>query len=95
MDKVKWVTMFDYWVLGIPLSYYLMFSKNMALEGLWWGPTLACALNYLFYEIAIRSSDWQEIADKTLAKLTADKEHNAGAKGVDQEDDEKKGNTIN
>ena len=26
MDKVKYVTIINYWVLGIPLSYYAMFK---------------------------------------------------------------------
>jgi Na+-driven multidrug efflux pump len=58
MDKVKWVSMINYWAVGIPLSYFLMFKKDMALEGLWYGPTVACLLNYVSYEIAIRRFDW-------------------------------------
>ena len=63
MSKVKWVTTIDYWVVGIPLSCLLMFKYDMALTGLWYGPTAACALNYIFYELKIRNSDWQQIAD--------------------------------
>lgn len=29
VGKVKFVTIFDYWVLGIPLSLYLMFNKKL------------------------------------------------------------------
>jgi Na+-driven multidrug efflux pump len=65
MEKVKYVTIFNYWVLGIPLSYYAMFKQNLALKGLWYGPTLACMMNYVLYEIKIRSSDWQLICDET------------------------------
>jgi MATE family multidrug resistance protein len=49
MSDVKWVTTVAYWVVGIPVSYFLMFEKNMDLEGLWYGPTLACLINYLYY----------------------------------------------
>jgi len=54
MAEVKYVTMIDYWVVGIPLSSYAMFKLHLSCEGLWFGPTIACALNYMFYEICIR-----------------------------------------
>ncbi len=69
MQKVKWVTAFDYWVLGIPLSWYMMFKADLHIEGLWYGPTLAVFMNYLFYSYIINSVDWQEIADDTAKKL--------------------------
>lgn len=53
MSQVKWTATISYWVLGIPVSYYLMFTKDMKLEGLWFGPTLACFLNYAFYEVKV------------------------------------------
>lgn len=47
---VRFVTMFSYWVVGIPLSAYLMFGDlQLSCEGLWYGPTAACLLNYIFY----------------------------------------------
>jgi len=73
MSKVKWVTVFDYWVLGIPLSYYLMMKKDMGIEGLWYGPTLACLMNYIFYEITIKSADWEQISIDINEKMDAQK----------------------
>lgn len=58
MSKVKFVTMFTYWGLGIPLSLYLMFKADLGIEGLWFGPALAVCLNYLFYEYNICIVDW-------------------------------------
>lgn len=49
IGKVKWVTVFDYWVIGIPCSIYFMFTMQMGIQGLWYGPTIAVFLNYLFY----------------------------------------------
>lgn len=31
MKKVTWVTAFDYWVIGIPLSLFAMFKLNLSL----------------------------------------------------------------
>ena len=58
LSRVKYVTMFNYWVIGIPISCLMMFKYDLALEGLWYGPTIACLLNYLMYEFVIHSSDW-------------------------------------
>ena len=69
MKKVVWVTAFDYWVVGIPISYLAMFKADLKVQGLWFGPTLAVLLNYLFYSKVIYDTDWQEIADKTALKL--------------------------
>ena len=65
INRVVWVTAFDYWVIGIPISYYAMFSINMGIKGLWYGPTLAVFMNYLFYSKEIYFADWQEISDNT------------------------------
>jgi Na+-driven multidrug efflux pump len=72
MNKVKWVTAFDYWVLGIPISLYMMFRANLHIEGLWYGPTVAVLMNYIWYTYVIHFTDWQEIADKTAKKLKDD-----------------------
>ena len=68
-NRVKWVTLFGYWVVGIPLSIFLSFKLDMALEGIWYGPTMAVFLNFLFYEYEIRSADWDKIAKDTIAKI--------------------------
>ena len=69
--KVMWVTTISYWVIALPLSCALMFHSNMSIEGLWYGPTLAVALNFFAYERTIRNADWQEIADQN--KLAMEK----------------------
>lgn len=69
ISEVKWIATFSYWVVGIPLSLYLMFKLDMELEGLWYGPTAACAINYICYTLKIQSSNWQEIADAHQQKM--------------------------
>lgn len=62
--KVRWIPIFDYWVLGIPLSMYCMFKIDLGIQGLWFGPTLAVFLNYLFYQRVILGADLQKISDE-------------------------------
>ena len=73
-SKAKWITSIDYWLVGIPISCVCIFKLDMSLAGLWYGPTVACMLNYYFYERIINSADWQEIVDQTRDKLQKDKE---------------------
>jgi len=50
-----------YFIVGIPVSYYLAFSRGLELRGLWWGPTLAVAYNTFWYNIIIYRIDWPEL----------------------------------
>ena len=56
--QVKFTTMISYWVFGLPLSYVLLNHAKMGIEGLWYGPTLAVAINFFVYEIKITKADW-------------------------------------
>lgn len=47
IGTMKWTTTIDYWLIGIPLSCFLMFYQEMGIRGLWWGPSCAVAINYL------------------------------------------------
>ena len=49
MPKVKLITLVTYIIIGIPISLYLMFPLNMGIEGLWYGPTVSCVINYFIY----------------------------------------------
>lgn len=55
------VTGTAYFLVGIPISYYFAFAREMSIEGLWWGPTIATAYNTLWYNIIIARIDWPEL----------------------------------
>lgn len=69
IKEVRWASTINYWVIGLPISCYLMFSKNLFLYGLWWGPTVAVLLNFLTFEYKVQTADWQEICDKHAEKM--------------------------
>ena len=50
-----------YFVLGIPLSWYLSLHLDMGIPGLWYGPTLACFYLTLSYNIYIGCIDWDKL----------------------------------
>jgi len=64
VSKVSHVTMISYWIFGIPVSYVSMFVYKKGLAGLWYGPTIACAINYIYYKTVTEKADWQAIADE-------------------------------
>jgi len=72
VSKIKFVTIISYWGVGIPVAWYLMFKKDMKLVGLWYGPTVACMLNFIYYEYIVNTVDWQDIANKMGEKLNAE-----------------------
>ena len=50
-----------------------MFYYDLALAGLWLGPTLACALNWLMYNHYINSADWDTISNDTVKRMAEEK----------------------
>ena len=58
VSRVSWVTVTDYWILGIPISLYFMFNQGLGVQGLWIGPTVAVVLNFIFYSWEIVKTDW-------------------------------------
>tara|TARA_B110000285_G_scaffold202095_1_gene237180 strand:+ start:595 stop:1143 length:549 start_codon:yes stop_codon:yes gene_type:complete len=84
VKKVKFATLVSYWVYGIPLSYYCMFKLDMGIEGLWFGPSLAVALNYAVYEYAIGKADWYEVAEQNLKKNKQQADSMSPTKPVDK-----------
>ena len=69
MSKAKYVTIVDYWLIGIPISCWALFDANYGLEGLWFGPTLAVILNYVQYSYFTSTTDWDEVAKNTKEKM--------------------------
>ena len=60
--KAAMVTLVGYWCIGIPLSCYLVFYKNMGFTGLWIGPAAAISFNFLVYCIIVKATDWDAVA---------------------------------
>jgi MATE family multidrug resistance protein len=58
------LTFIAYFVLGIPLSIYLVFWNEMSIFGLWCGPTLACGFNTVVYIIIFSKIDWKILIEK-------------------------------
>ena len=73
VKKVRYVTMVDYWVVGIPVSLITMFKFDLGLAGLWLGPTIACALNWGIYYHYTSSVDWDKVAEETVKRLEEEK----------------------
>jgi MATE family multidrug resistance protein len=43
-----WVNFVGYWILGLPLGYFLCFHRGYGIFGLWWGLTLSLILIAIF-----------------------------------------------
>ena len=50
-----------YFILGVPISWFFAFKKEMGVRGLWWGPTLAVAYNTIWYNLIIFRIDWKDL----------------------------------
>ncbi|MFC3414153.1 MATE family efflux transporter [Algoriphagus hitonicola] len=62
MEDVKfptWITLLAYWVLGLPLGYFLAFELEMGAVGVWYGLLIglsitAVVLFYRFHKLSLR-----------------------------------------
>lgn len=80
VKRIRYTTLVSYWVFGLPLALAAGVYGGAKLQGLWYGPTLACLLNYIFYEYIIRSTNWEEQAKAIADRMEAEKERDAAAK---------------
>lgn len=79
VKRIRYTTLVSYWVFGLPLALGVGVYGGAKLQGLWYGPTLACLLNYIFYEYVIRSTDWEQQAQAIADRMEAEKARDAGA----------------
>ncbi len=43
-----WITFISYWLIGLPCSYFLAFSFDMGVEGIWYGLTVGLTIAAIF-----------------------------------------------
>jgi len=43
-----WITFIAYWLIGLPCSYFLAFSFDMGVEGIWYGLTVGLTIAAIF-----------------------------------------------
>ena len=53
-----------YWLIGLPLAYYLSFKQNLGAMGLFAGIGIANVFQCVTYFVILVMKDWQEVADK-------------------------------
>jgi len=80
VKKIKYSSLISYWIFGIPIAFYLAIHLDMKLEGLWYGPTIACALNFLQYEVIIRKTSWEKIANEMKERMENEKKRDEAVK---------------
>ena len=67
-----WGSIFNfiaYFILGIPVTYYAAFTKDMGIRGIWIGPTCSGAFLTVCYNIMIKRINWKELIE-TIAERT-------------------------
>ena len=55
-------TFIGYWIIGIPVSLYCVFSLDGGLSGLWTGITVGCIFNTVSYYAIVYTNDLEKIA---------------------------------
>jgi Na+-driven multidrug efflux pump len=67
------LTFIAYFVLGIPLAYFLVFKRDYKLDGIWFGPITACAFNTVAYIVIFFKTDWSALIQRMALQRAKDK----------------------
>ncbi|KAL4072169.1 MATE efflux family protein [Scleroderma citrinum] len=70
-----------YYVIGLPIGYWLTFMRDFQLTGLWWGLNVAMMCTTLIGLYLCFTTDWNREVEKVIARLAVDK----GYRPVDEE----------
>jgi len=62
-----------YYVFGMPLALYLAFKKEMGVNGLWLGFTIAVSILVIGLVLIIECSNWSKIAADMQTKIDKEK----------------------
>jgi MATE family multidrug resistance protein len=57
----------SYWVIGMPVSWLLVYKAELSISGIWIGLALACALNTAACVYIFSKTNWTEVC-KSFAK---------------------------
>jgi MATE family multidrug resistance protein len=69
-----WINLISYYVIALPLGYFLTFKMDWGLSGLWTGLTLALFLVASSTLIFLYFSDWDAEVRKTQDRVKADED---------------------
>ncbi|KAI9475538.1 MAG: mate-domain-containing protein [Benjaminiella poitrasii] len=69
-----WVNLFSYYVVALPVGYWLTFVQDWGLEGLWIGLTLALFLVATGTLMFLLLANWREEVRKTQLRVRSDED---------------------
>ena len=62
------ITCVAYWLIGIPISCYLVYKKEWGIFGLWFGPSVAVALITIVYLAMFYATPWQQLMQEAAER---------------------------
>ncbi|KAI7899044.1 mate-domain-containing protein [Cokeromyces recurvatus] len=69
-----WVNLFSYYVVALPVGYWLTFVKGWGIKGLWIGLTLALFLVATGSLLFLLTADWNHEVRKTQLRVKAEED---------------------
>ena len=69
-ERVMPVTLFCYWGVNVPLSFYLTYHLQLGLKGLWASMIVTQSIIALAFLWTLARTDWHEVARKANQKYS-------------------------
>ncbi|CAI2366981.1 unnamed protein product [Moneuplotes crassus] len=70
------ICLIGYWILSVPIGYYLAFCKNLDMKGVWAGMPVAMLFICVCFSLIIFSRDYEKLSDQIVLKLEKQKSQN-------------------
>ena len=71
-DRASLITFLLYYLIGLPLAFYLALPTSLGIVGLQLGIGVAIFLQFLTYAIMLKRSDWHKIALEAQQRIYAE-----------------------
>ena len=68
-----WANFISYWLIGLPLTYYIMFPLKYGVYGMWTGMTLGTFLVGFSYLCKIYFTDWEKLSATIIDRIDKEK----------------------
>jgi Na+-driven multidrug efflux pump len=67
--SVVTIAFLGYWIINVPLSYYVTFGLQVGFPGLWIGLLIAMLIIAVCFDILIERTNWSKVTDDAAERL--------------------------
>lgn len=68
-----WIFVTGYYLIGVPITLFLVFGLNLGIHGVWYALFSVCAIGTIMFVIAIKRMDWDTCIESVRVRVALEK----------------------